>query len=69
MRLKVIVELHAKIVNVGRTSLTIDITAYKLCFKCSEPTLVASASAVFVALNDDGKPEPIIADPMYEVEK
>ncbi len=68
VQLKDMVELLAKIVKVGTTSITIEITAYKLCFRCTEPTLVASATAVFVALNDEGRPEPIIAAPMFEVE-
>ena len=60
VRLKDMVELEAKIVQVGTSSMTIDITAYKLCFRCTEPSLVANARAVFVALDDQGKPEKIL---------
>lgn len=61
VRLKDMVELTAKIVAVGNSSLKISIEAYKLCFRCTEPSLVASATAVFVALDDSGQPEKIMA--------
>lgn len=60
VRLKDIVELTARITRVGTTSLTIEIEVSKCCFRCTEPTFVASATAVFVALDDNGNPEPII---------
>lgn len=59
VHLKDMLELHSEITSVGNTSITIRIQAYKLCFKCTEPVLVADANAVFVAVDDKGQPMTI----------
>ncbi len=54
--LKDMVEFEAEIIEEKTTSLVIKITAKKLCFECVDSVFVADATAVFVAIDENGKP-------------
>jgi uncharacterized protein (TIGR00369 family) len=54
-----LVELVARVVTVGRTSVTVGVDMYAEEVATGERRLATSGSFVFVAIGDDGKPTPI----------
>lgn len=57
-----LVELVARIVKVGRTSVTVGVDMYAEDVATGDRRLATSGSFVFVAVGDDGRPVPIEAE-------
>ena len=54
--------MHANLVRVGRTSMTIHLEAWVLRRKEMQPILVTDGNFTYVAIDEDGKPQPIPRD-------
>ena len=54
-----LVELVAKVVEVGRTSVRVGVDMYAEDVATGERRLATSGSFVFVAIGDDGRPVPV----------
>ena len=57
-----LVSVHANLVRVGRTSMTIHLEAWVLRRKEMRPILVTDGNFTYVAIDEDGKPQPIPRD-------
>lgn len=57
------VSLHAEIVRIGRTSMTIEVEAWRRSRDGEEQVKVTDASFVFVALDQGGRPRVIAPAP------
>jgi acyl-CoA thioesterase YciA len=57
-----LVSVHANLVRVGRTSMTIHLEAWVLRRKEMQPILVTDGNFTYVAIDEDGKPQPIPRD-------
>ncbi|MFC5847115.1 acyl-CoA thioesterase [Deinococcus petrolearius] len=55
------VALDARVVRVGRTSMTIRVDVYREHMASGEQELATTGMFVFVALGDDGRPRPVPA--------
>lgn len=53
------VSVYADIVHVGRSSMKIDVEAWRRCRHGEERELVTQANFTFVAVGDDKKPRPV----------
>jgi len=58
-----LVSVHANLVRVGRTSMTIHLEAWVLRRKEMQPILVTDGNFTYVAIDEQGKPQPIPRDP------
>ena len=56
-----LVELVARVTNVGRTSVTVGVDMYAEEVATGDRQLATSGSFVFVAIDDEGRPTPIDA--------
>ena len=54
-----LVELRARVVETGGTSVRVDVDMYREELLSGERMLATSGSFVFVALDEDGKPAPV----------
>ena len=54
-----VVSVHANLVRMGRTSLTLHIEAWVLRRHESAPILVTDGNFTFVSIGEDGRPQPI----------
>lgn len=54
-----VVSVHANLVRMGRTSLTLRIEAWVLRRNESAPILVTDGNFTFVSIDEDGRPQPI----------
>ena len=57
-----LVSVHANLVRVGRTSMTIHLEAWVLRRKEMQPILVTDGNFTYVAIDEQGKPQPIPRD-------
>ena len=57
-----LVELVARVTRIGRTSVTVAVDMYAEDGAAGERRLATSGSFVFVAVDDDGRPVPIVAE-------
>lgn len=57
-----LVELVARVVDVGTTSVRVAVDMYAETVATGERTLATSGSFVFVAIGEDGRPVPIEVD-------
>ena len=55
------VSVYADLVKVGRTSMTIDVAAWRRARHAEESCLVTQAQFVFVAIDEHRKPRPVEA--------
>lgn len=53
------IRIYAEVIELGNTSITLAIEAYKYSLYSSEETLVCSTKTTFVRIDDDGTPTPI----------
>ena len=53
------VNLHARVVGVGRSSMTVRVDVYREQLTSGERQLATSGTFVFVALDEAGKPTPV----------
>lgn len=53
------VSVYTEIERVGRTSITIEVEAYRRHRSEEDETKVTEAKFTFVAIDDDGKPRPV----------
>src|SRR5262249_49150994 len=59
-----LVSVHANLVRIGRTSVTVHLEAWVLRRKALEPILVTDGNFTYVSIDDEGKPQAIQkADP------
>jgi acyl-CoA thioesterase YciA len=58
-----LVSVHANLVRVGRTSMTIHLEAWVLRRKEMKPILVTDGNFTYVAIDEQGKPQMIPRDP------
>ena len=56
------VSVFAELVKVGRTSMTIDVAAWRRARHAEESCLVTQAQFVFVAIDETRKPRPVQAE-------
>lgn len=56
------VALDAKVIKVGRTSMTVHVDVYREHMASGQQELATSGQFVFVALDENGKPRPV--DPL-----
>jgi acyl-CoA thioesterase YciA len=54
-----LVSVHANLVRVGRTSVTIHLEAWVLRRKEMKPILVTDGNFTYVAIDEQGRPQPI----------
>ena len=57
-----LVSVHANLVRVGRTSMTIHLEAWVVRRNEMKPILVTDGNFTYVAIDDQGKPQPIRRD-------
>ena len=57
-----LVSVHANLVRVGRTSMTIHLEAWVVRRREIKPILVTDGNFTYVAIDDQGKPQPIPRD-------
>jgi acyl-CoA thioesterase YciA len=57
-----LVSVHANLVRVGRTSMTLHLEAWVVRRKEMQPILVTDGNFTYVAIDEDGKPQPIPRD-------
>jgi acyl-CoA thioesterase YciA len=57
-----LVSVHANLVRVGRTSMTIHLEAWVLRRREMQPILVTDGNFTYVAIDEQGKPQPIPRD-------
>ena len=53
------IRIYGEVMNMGRTSLTLNIEARKYNVYSGEETVVCTTSITFVRIDDDGTPTPI----------
>lgn len=61
IRLGDAVALDARVIKVGRTSMTIQVDVYRETMASGEQQLATSGLFVFVAVDENGKPRPVPA--------
>lgn len=54
-----LVSVHANLVRVGRTSMTIHLEAWVVRRKETQPILVTDGNFTYVSIDDQGRPQPI----------
>lgn len=54
-----LVSVHANLVRVGRTSITVRLEAWVLRRKEVQPILVTDGNFTYVAIDDHGQPQPV----------
>lgn len=54
-----LVSVHANLVRVGRTSMTIHLEAWVVRRKETKPILVTDGNFTYVAIDEQGRPQPI----------
>lgn len=54
-----LVSVHANLVRVGRTSMTIHLEAWVVRRRETKPILVTDGNFTYVAIDDEGRPQPI----------
>lgn len=54
-----LVSVHANLVRVGRTSMTIHLEAWVVRRKETKPILVTDGNFTYVAIDEEGRPQPI----------
>ena len=52
-----LVSVHASLVRIGRTSITVHLDAWALRRRAMEPILVTDGNFTYVSIDDDGKPQ------------
>src|SRR6185312_4282928 len=57
-----LVSVHATLVRLGRTSMTVHLEAWVLRRKEEEPILVTDGNFTYVSIDDEGKPQAIRRD-------
>ena len=57
-----LVSVHANLVRVGRTSMTVHLEAWVLRRKESQPILVTDGNFTYVSIDDNGRPQVIRQD-------
>jgi acyl-CoA thioesterase YciA len=57
-----LVSVHANLVRVGRTSMTVHLEAWVLRRKESQPILVTDGNFTYVSIDDNGRPQAIRQD-------
>ena len=57
-----LVSVHANLVRVGRTSITVRLEAWVLRRKEMQPILVTDGNFTYVAIDDHGRPQPVKPD-------
>jgi acyl-CoA thioesterase YciA len=57
-----LVSVHANLVRIGHTSVTVHLEAWVLRRKEMQPILVTDGNFTYVAIDDQGKPQPIPQD-------
>src|ERR1700752_1035684 len=57
-----LVSVHAKLVRIGRSSITVHLEAWVIRRKEIKPILVTDGNFTYVAIDDDGKPQAIPRD-------
>jgi acyl-CoA thioesterase YciA len=57
------VSVYADMIKVGRTSMTIDVQAWRRARHAEAQCLVTQAQFVFVAIDEERKPRPVEASP------
>ena len=58
-----VVSGYAELMSVGRTSMKIDVTAWRRARAGLESEKVTHATMTFVAIDDDGRPRAVVAQP------
>jgi acyl-CoA thioesterase YciA len=58
-----VVSVYAELLSVGRTSMKIDVTAWRRARAGLESEKVTHATMTFVAIDDDGRPRAVVAQP------
>ena len=58
-----VVSVYAELMSVGRTSMKIDVTAWRRARAGLESEKVTHATMTFVASDDDGRPRAVVAQP------
>lgn len=53
------IRIYAEVTELGNTSITLAMAAYKYSLYSGEETLVCSTNTTFVRIDDDGTPTPI----------
>lgn len=54
-----LVSVHANLVRVGRTSITVHLEAWVVRRKETQPILVTDGNFTYVSIDDQGRPQPI----------
>ena len=54
-----LVSVHAKLVRIGRTSITVHLEAWVIRRKEIKPILVTDGNFTYVSIDDEGRPQPI----------
>ncbi len=57
-----LVSVHANLVRVGRTSITVHLEAWVLRRKETSSILVTDGNFTYVSIDDDGRPQAIVRD-------
>ena len=57
-----LVSVHANLVRLGRTSMTVHLEAWVLRRREEQPILVTDGNFTYVSIDDDGKPQAIKRD-------
>ncbi len=54
-----LVSVHAKLVRIGRTSITVHLEAWVIRRKEIKPIVVTDGNFTYVSIDDEGRPQPI----------
>ena len=57
-----LVSVHANLVRIGRTSMTVHLEAWVLRRKAEQPILVTDGNFTYVSIDDEGRPQEIRRD-------
>ena len=57
-----LVSVHATLVRIGKTSITVHLEAWVLRRKETHPILVTDGNFTYVSIDDNGRPQPIKRD-------
>ncbi len=57
-----LVSVHANLVRIGRTSVTVHLEAWVVRRKETQPILVTDGNFTYVAIDDDGRPQAVPKD-------
>ncbi|WP_340317011.1 acyl-CoA thioesterase [Rhizorhabdus argentea] len=58
-----VVSVYAELLSIGRTSMKIEVTAWRRTRAGLESEKVTHATMTFVAIDDDGRPRAVVAQP------